>query len=62
VIARRICATCGKFLGYKDVAPMPGITDPVTHGMCEECEAKAYRELAGWVLDGRATLVTGGKK
>lgn len=54
MIARRVCATCGKHLGWKEVAG----DHAITHGICTECERKAYAELARMTLDGTARLVT----
>ena len=55
--AERVCAQCKRLLGYVDVAPVPGIDHPVSHGLCPECAKAVYRELAAMVLDGKAKLV-----
>ena len=57
-VARVICSSCKKKLGYKTGASFPGIPDKdlVSRGMCDECGKKAYAELAGMVLAGKAKL------
>ena len=34
---KRICAWCGKFLGWKDCEIPPNSTDRITHGICKAC-------------------------
>lgn len=50
-MGNRVCAWCKKILGKIE-------DEHDTHGMCPECFRKAYAELAGMALDGKARLVT----
>jgi len=45
--AKRICAWCGKFLGFKEVASVPGFIscEPISHGLCKKCQGKIEKEM-----------------
>ncbi|MFH1235812.1 MAG: hypothetical protein V1685_02635 [Parcubacteria group bacterium] len=42
--AKVICCYCRRNLGQKEVADIPGLPDPISHGICEECVEKIQAE------------------
>jgi hypothetical protein len=47
MLVERICAWCGKHLGWVEWTKPPDPALPITHRICPSCSAKLARALEG---------------